>query len=231
MRKYDILIFDLDDTLFDFKASEQVALAKLFAAYQIEFIEKNINQYKEINHGLWKQLETGEISREDVLHTRFQTFLKLHHHDVDGKQVDERYRDLLTQEVHLLPDAITTLTQLKAMGYKLVAGTNGAGVTQKRRLTNSNLIEFFDELFISEELNVEKPHKAFFETIFTTCHVVDKRKILMIGDNIDADILGAIQSGIDSIWMNHLNKTATRDGFTHEVKSLKEVVALLTNEA
>ncbi len=227
MKKYDVLIFDLDDTLFDFQATEKEALTQIFKHYQIEPTQKNIDQYKTINHALWRALEAGDVTRDEVLNTRFTRFLKAHNQDVDGALVEAKYRQLLNQGHHLLPHAKELMMTLKEQGYQLFAGTNGLSATQKRRLTDAQLLEFFEDIFISEELGIEKPHVNFFNAIFNKYNLTDKTKILMIGDSLTADIQGAHNSGIDSVWMNHHQKTVKHPLHTYEIQNLKELLNIL----
>ncbi len=223
MNNYDYLIFDLDNTLLDFSQSEINALKGLFAKYGVIFNEENFETYKEINHELWGMLEEGRIKKTTVLNTRFARFFATQGIEVDGAKVDDEYRRLLEERNDLMPGSIELLTTLKAKGYKIFAGTNGVGRTQRKRLKNADMEGFFDGLYISEEVGFEKPDVRFFDTIFTKENIKDLSKVLMIGDSLSSDIRGANRIGIDSIWLNNLSNVVMNDNPTYECRNLKEI--------
>ena len=223
MKKYDYLIFDLDNTLLNFSQSETNALRSLFTKYGVIFNEETFATYKEINHELWQKLEEGRIKKETVLNTRFAKFFATQGLQVDGAVVDDEYRQLLESRNDLMPHSIELLTYLKSQGYKLFAGTNGVGRTQRKRLKNAEMTEFFDALYISEEVGFEKPDVRFFETIFTKEGIKDLSKVLMIGDSLSSDIRGANRVGIDSIWLNNSYADVIQDEPTFKHTNLKDI--------
>lgn len=223
MNKYDYLIFDLDNTLLNFSQSENNALKGLFTKYGVIFNEETFATYKEINHELWHKLEEGRIKKETVLTTRFAKFFATQGIEVDGAKADDEYRSLLEERNDLMPDAIELLTGLKETGVTILAGTNGVGRTQRKRLENADMTDFFKELYISEEVGFEKPDARFFETIFANEHIKDLSKVLMIGDSLSSDIRGANRVGIDSIWLNTTSDAVIDDVPTYECQNLKEI--------
>lgn len=226
MKKYQYIIFDIDNTLLDFSRSEYYALQKVFAKYGVVFNEKTFNQYKEINHGLWDQLEHGKINKDVILKERFKRFFSENNIVVDGNLVDEQYRGFLEERNDLMDGAIELLTQLKARGYTIFAGTNGVGKTQRKRLASAKMTDLFDELYISEEVGFEKPDARFFDYIFNDARLTDLSQVVMIGDSLTSDIEGANRAGIDSIWFSNGAETTDR-GYTKKVDSLKEVLNLV----
>lgn len=88
------------------------------------------------------------------------------------------------------------------------------------------MIQFFDELYISEEVGFEKPDVRFFETIFTKETIKNLDEVLMIGDSLTSDIRGANRVGIDSIWLNNNFDGVINDKPTYEVTELKEIINL-----
>lgn len=215
---YKKIIFDLDNTVLDFRDAEEKALKKIIEAYNLPYTEKTVNSYKEINHGLWRNLEEGIISREQLFSSRFALFLDAFGLQVDGQQVDDLYRQNLGEGHKKVDHAHELLTALKGNGYHLYAGTNGVAKTQWQRLKGSRLVHFFEEVFISEEIGVEKPDPKFFEHIFQTLNTDNKKEFLMVGDSLTSDIQGANNAGIDSVWFNP----------TGEQKSLSSVSAQST---
>jgi len=226
MKKYQYIIFDIDNTLLDFSRSEYYALQKVFATYGVVFNENTFNQYKEINHDLWEQLEDGKISKDVVLKERFKRFFLANNIVVDGVLVDKQYRGFLEERNDVMNGAMSLLTQLKSQGYTIFAGTNGVGQTQRKRLASANMTDLFDELYISEEVGFEKPDVRFFDYIFNDARIIDLSTVVMIGDSLSSDIEGAKRVGIDSIWLSNGAETTDKI-YTKKVDNLSEILALV----
>ncbi|MGY3702895.1 noncanonical pyrimidine nucleotidase, YjjG family [Vagococcus martis] len=223
MKKYQYVIFDIDNTLLDFSRSEYYALQKVFATYGVVFNEKTFNQYKEINHDLWDQLEDGKISKDVVLKERFKRFFLANNIVVDGVLVDKQYRSFLEERNDVMDGAIDLLRELKSNGYTVFAGTNGVGQTQRKRLASAGLSDLFDALYISEEVGFEKPDVRFFDYIFNDARIKDLSTVVMIGDSLSSDIEGAKRVGIDSIWFSNGSETSDRK-YTYKVDLIKDVL-------
>jgi len=131
------------------------------------------NKYKEINKGLWRRFELGEMSNKEVTKLRFEQFFNLLGKKVDGREHDVSFRSYLAM-----------------------------GVTQHTRLKNNDLKKYFKHIFISEEVGYQKPDVEFFNAIFEKLGNIDKKEIIIVGDNLMSDILGGINSGIDTCWIN-----------------------------
>ncbi len=229
MKKYDYIIFDLDNTLLDFSLSETNALKQLFAKYGVIFTEETFSMYKEINHQLWTNLEEGLVKKKTVLETRFSKFFATQELQVDGQQADNEYRQFLEKRNDIMVDALELLEYLSSEGYTLFAGTNGVGRTQRKRLKNAEMTHYFKNLYISEEVGFEKPDVRFFDTIFTHENIQDTSKVLMVGDSLSSDIRGANRVGIDSVWLNLYSDRSEEDRPTYECISLKKMRELMNN--
>lgn len=223
MKKYEYLIFDLDNTLLNFSQSETNALRGIFTKYGVIYNEETFSIYKEINHELWQKLEEGRIKKETVLTTRFAKFFATQGIQVDGAKADDEYRKLLESRNDLMTNSLELLSGLKSKGYKIFAGTNGVGRTQRKRLANADMTQYFDNLYISEEVGFEKPDVRFFETIFTNEGIRDLTSVLMIGDSLSSDIRGANRVGIDSIWLNNTLNSVINDEPTYKCSNLKDI--------
>lgn len=221
--RYKKIIFDLDNTILDFRDTEEKALKKIIDNYELPYTKETVETYKEINHSLWRKLEQGTISREELFASRFALFLEKFDLHVDGKKVDDFFSENLGEGFKMMEHAHELLTVLKKNGYQLYAGTNGVAKTQWKRLAGADLIPFFEEVFISEEIGVEKPDPQFFEHIFDTLNTSNKDDFLMIGDSLTSDIKGANNAGIDSVWYNFSNKTVS----TETVDSTYTIINLL----
>ena len=195
--KYKYLLFDLDDTLLDFGKAQVLAFKKLLEDENIEYSDELFEQYEIINKSLWRSFERGEISNKEVTSERFIRFFALFGMKVDGSEVDNRFRSYLAEGNQLFEGIVEMLEKL-SLTHKLYIASNGIGITQHTRLKNNNLNKYFDKIFISEEIDSKKPDREFFDIILKEVGVEDKGEVLMIGDTLTSDILGANNVGIDS---------------------------------
>ena len=195
--KYKYLLFDLDDTLLDFGKAQVLAFKKLLEDENIEYSDESFEKYETINKSLWRSFERGEISNKEVTSERFIRFFALFGMKVDGSEVDNRFRSYLAEGNQLFEGIVEMLEKL-SLTHKLYIASNGIGITQHTRLKNNNLKKYFDKIFISEEIGSKKPDREFFDIILKEIGVEDKGEVLMIGDTLTSDILGANNAGIDS---------------------------------
>ena len=195
--KYKYLLFDLDDTLLNFGKAQVLAFKKLLEDENIEYSDESFEKYETINKSLWRSFERGEISNKEVTSERFIRFFALFGMKVDGSEVDNRFRSYLAEGNQLFEGIVEMLEKL-SLTHKLYIASNGIGITQHTRLKNNNLNKYFDKIFISEEIGSKKPDREFFDIILKEIGVEDKGEVLMIGDTLTSDILGANNVGIDS---------------------------------
>ncbi len=225
---YTTLLLDVDGTLLDFEMSQKMALEKAFEAYGYPLTEETKSIYNEINHGLWKQYERGEISRETVIYSRFGKLFERIGIDNDGIAFEDTYQDLLGSGAYLLDGALE-LVQHLSKTYTLYVITNGVSETQRRRLADSGLDRYMKDIFISGELGVQKPQKAYFDACLERMPAqIRKEELLVIGDTLSSDILGGINAGIDTCWYNPKGLPADSEiPATMEVHSFDELKACL----
>jgi 2-haloacid dehalogenase len=194
---YKILLFDLDDTLLDFAANEAVSLNKLFQQHGYTFSDEIFQIYNSVNKQLWMDYENGRIALEDVLNSRFsKTLLKLGQ-TVDGSEWERQYRDLLSNGFQLMEGAFDVCRSL-SLSYRLFIITNGVTETQLKRVKESGLSDFFEDIFISQSIGFQKPAKEFFDYVMSHIKDFNKEEALIIGDTLNSDIKGGILSGIDT---------------------------------
>lgn len=197
--RYDTLLFDADDTLLDFRAAEHSALFRLFAAHGLPVTDALHAEYSAYNRSLWRQLERGELSREQLLRTRFAGFFERIGVRLDGPAAEEEYRGYLAEGTTLIPGAKEVCTEL-AKRHCLCIITNGIANTQRARLKAAGLEPLFRRIFISQEVGCEKPDPRFFEAVFRVLPGADPRRTLIIGDSLSSDILGGVRAGVDTCW-------------------------------
>lgn len=210
--KYKHLFFDLDHTLWDFEANSRQTLEELYQHMNLE--AKGVNDFARFhknylvhNDKLWDRYRNGLVKVDELRWKRMWLTL------LDFKIADESlsremgniFLDLLPTRKILFPYAIEILDYLAEKKYQLHLITNGFEKTQHSKLKNSGLDKYFTEVITSEGSNSLKPNKEIFEYAFQKTGAVPNESI-MIGDSMDVDILGAVNAGIDQVYVNHLTK-------------------------
>lgn len=224
---YKYLIFDLDDTLLDFQTGEHEGLQKVLTSAGVPDLTDAMTQYAVINRSLWQAYEQGKITKQDIQATRFTELLKQLGLSGDGIAMEKAYRLELNQNYRVLEGAEDLLKQLVQMDYVLIAGTNGETQTQKQRLKYTGFGEYFDQVYISDEVGVAKPNVEFYAPIFEANPDMTTENTVMIGDGIPSDMQGGLNVGLDTIWVNLDNKHLPEHmSLTHEVTSLDELTRL-----
>lgn len=229
MNSKEYLIFDLDDTLLDFKRGEHVGLTKIFKKYAPATIvfEDWLETFKQVNNEVWRQIELGEPAKA-LLDTRFANTFKTYDVQADGKQLEQEYRGYLDENYHTIEGARELLIRLSKQGFKIIAGTNGKASTQRNRLSGTGFDNLFDDVFISDEIGYAKPHHQFFDSIFSKHEEMTADNTLMIGDSLRSDIQGAINAGITNIWFNPFRiKNETQISPDFKAHTLQEVEKLI----
>ena len=158
MKRYKTLLFDVDDTLLDFHAAQDQALDQLFTSVDIEPTATVKHAYATYNQGLWEKLERNEITRDELMATRFPTFFKEHFgKELANNSLNDRYLQFLANGHQALPGARELLEDLAAHDYELYIVTNGVKFIQEKRLRESKFEQYFKQIFISETLGAQKP--------------------------------------------------------------------------
>jgi YjjG family noncanonical pyrimidine nucleotidase len=223
MRKYQWLLFDADGTLFDYDRAESRALQRVFESFAVPFNSEHLATYRQINDTLWQALESGQTTPEKIKLRRFEMLLEGIQGNHSPKDFSVAYLECLADCSELLEDAAHVLQQLRAQ-YQLAILTNGLHLVQRRRLAGSAISQFIEEMIVSEEVGVAKPAKEYFDIAFAKIGNPPRQHALMIGDNWNSDILGAINYGLDACWYNPTAKP--RPGIApiaREIASLREL--------
>lgn len=225
--KYEFILIDLDQTIFDFKQAEKVALGRTIKAFGLEPTEEVIRRYEEINRGLWAGLEKGTVTRQQVLEDRFGNLFAEFGVPVDKAACSAAYGEGLSERHYYLPGAEEALEKLQGR-CRLYIASNGTATVQRRRMDSANLYRFFDDIFISQEIGAEKPAPEFFEGAFAKIPGFDRSRAIIVGDSLTSDIRGGNNAGIATCWVNPEGKP--RDAgirVDYEIKSLAELPELL----
>lgn len=222
-----IVLLDLDDTILDFHQAEKIAISKTFRCFGVEPEDKLINRYSEINAAQWKRLETGEITREQVLVGRFEILFREMGLDISSREAKATYERLLAQGHYFMPGAEKMLEDIRD-DYRLFICSNGTAVVQAGRLRSAGISPYFEKIFISEDIGYNKPSAEFFERCFAQMDDPDRSRAIIIGDSLTSDILGGINAGIKTCWFNPRGK-AGRDDIApdYEIGKLEQAPGLL----
>jgi len=203
-------------------------LRELHTALSLE--QKGVNDFELFhrnyiahNEKLWERYRNGYIKQEELRVKRmWLTLLEFQIADEElAKELSVRFLDLLPTRTILFPHAKEILQYLSDKGYALHLVTNGFERTQHNKLLYSGLKPFFAEIITSEGSGSLKPNKEIFQFALSKCGTTPDQCI-MIGDNIEVDIIGAMNAGIDQVYVNHLGIDPAITP-TYTVNSLKEL--------
>ncbi len=231
MKYYTLLLLDADNTLFDFDAAEKYALEKTFTDCGWDYSAEIFCFYHRCNDDLWKALERGEVTRDELKVSRFiqtRAFMEANGYTcatADYDAMSSAYLKNLGACSTLLDGAKELCAELSQF-YRLCIITNGTASVQYSRIQNSGIADFFEHLFISEEIGHQKPAKEFFDKVFETYPNVKKEDMLVIGDSISSDIKGAIGAGLDCCYFN-TGEAPEGIKVTYQAKSFEDIRKLL----
>ena len=197
LQQWDWILFDADDTLFHFDAFG--GLQRLFKGYNVNFTSDDYHEYQAINKPLWVEYQNGAISALQLQHQRFNGWAeKL---SVTPDALNSGFLSAMAEICVPLEGAVALLNALKG---KVNMGiiTNGFTALQQERLQRTGFRDYFDLLVISEQVGYAKPHPAIFNYALEKMGQPSPQRVLMVGDNPDSDILGGINAGLRTCWLN-----------------------------
>lgn len=229
--KYRHLFFDLDHTIWDFDKNAEETLHELYHHYQLKDLglqsaDLFIETYTAHNHRLWAEYHMGRITKDYLREMRFkQTFLDLGlQPEIIPTEFEDHYVRIGPTKLNLFPGAHETLAYLKDK-YTMHLISNGFREATETKVSNTNLAQYFDNVIISEVVGVNKPDKAIFQHALNLA-AAQKHESVMIGDSIEADVLGALNFGMDAIYFNPAG-LAKPEQVKVEIRSLSELIGML----
>lgn len=229
--KYKSIFIDLDDTLWDTYHNNKECLEELYTDYRLDryyaSFEAFFAVYMPHNLDLWRQYREGTIDRQTLILERFRYVLRPAgiERKEDVLAVNRDFLQRTTTKTRLVAGAVELLEYLRP-SYRLFILSNGFREVQFLKLSNAGLAPYFERMILSEDANIQKPHKGIFD--FALRNTNSRRtESLMIGDSWEADIVGAYRSKIDQVWLNPAGLPA--EGFTptYTVGSLEEIKQIL----
>lgn len=226
--KYRLFLFDLDDTLFDFSAANAWSFVQMLRSSGVTTsIDQVFADFLVIDSGLWKQFEQGVVSRDHLKVERFRRTFAKHALAIDAEQANQLYLQGLSEHVALVDGAVEVCKALAAVGEVGVI-TNGFEQVQRQRIVNAGLQPYVSFLASSEACGYAKPDTRLFDFAVSQAKSFSKTSTLIIGDRLEADILGGNNFAISSCWFNPAatqNMSVVKP--TYEIKHLSELVALV----
>jgi len=228
MSRYKHLFFDLDHTLWDFDANARETLAELYIVFELDNriqtpFDDFYPKYLYHNELMWDRYHHGLISADDLKWKRmWRTLLDFKIADEPlAREMSARFLEILPTKKILFPHTLEVLNYLAKKNYTLHLITNGFEKTQRSKLVNSGLDVYFTHMITSEGSNSLKPKKEIFDFAMDKARSSLSESI-MIGDNLDADIQGAMNAGMDTVFVNHINAVPQIKP-TYMVTHLKEL--------
>ncbi len=199
--QYKALLLDLDDTIINFKKSEETGLAVIYKKHMPDTLSFQAfeSHYHLINNMMWHKVDTGELLPAQVGALRFEELFKSLKMTGDAELASWDYEHAISEEVHWFAGAENTIMQLKK-NYKIGIITNGLSMAQNRKKALMKMDEWADCCIISEDVGCSKPDPAIFNLALKALGV-NHKDCLMVGDNLKSDYLGAQRSNIDFCWV------------------------------
>jgi len=228
MPRYEFVLLDADETLFDFTKSELQALNKVLTERGYPTDEETVGLYLKINTALWDANARGEVDQDFLTVERFAAFMRVKGGDHDPRKFNKDYLEALGEGCYLLPGAVEFCEALKAGGCKLAIVTNGLPTAQWGRFNRSPLKDIIPHMFVSMELGCQKPQPEYFDKVCEALGITDRSRAVIVGDSLSSDIRGGVNAGIDTLWYNPEGKeTPDYPAPTYVVRNYQEALRIL----
>lgn len=234
---YPYLLWDVDGTLLDFSYSERMSLTKCLENIGVSVTEEMVAGYSAINDSWWKRLEKGEVTKDKLLTERFLDFFARYEilcEDVETFRAE--YENGLGHIFRCVENSLELCRDLQKKGFHQFVVTNGITAVQENKLRQSGFAEVMEDVFISEQIGVPKPHKAFFDAclqkIAEKYPDFEKSQALIIGDSLTSDMQGGVNAGIDTCWYHPAQEQIPAEKMPpvqidYEIKKLSDVLDII----
>lgn len=223
----EFVFLDLDDTILDFHKAEALALTDTLLVLDVEPTAERLALYSRINAAQWRRLEAGELTRLEVLTTRFDRFfaeIGVQRSSIDAQRA---YEARLSQG-HFFIDGAVEMLEALSERYAIYLVSNGNLRVQEGRLKSAQISRYFRAVFISEQIGADKPSRIFFERCFAQIPGFRRECAIIVGDSPTSDIRGGINAGIRTCWFNPHGRPGNPEiPADYEIRSLAELEPLL----
>lgn len=235
---YKTLIFDLDDTLTDDHENTKEAFKILMNSRNEEFSEENFDRFYKIDKYVWRERSAGRLlgpyeddNEKKTEWIRAMRFIKYYGEEnisyEDAVIANNIYMEGLKKKVVSRDGTYEVLEYLFSKEYRIIIATNGPIVPLKTKLEKLNIDKFIDIVFSAEEVGFMKPSSNFFNGLIEKAKIDIKENVLFIGDELEKDIKGANENGLDVCWCNYNNEINSKYSIKYEIHNLKELKNIL----
>lgn len=221
-----VVFIDIDDTLLDFTKCANDAIKSACNKFGVPYTTTLVDTFHPINLDLWHRLEKKEVTKEKLFDTRFQIVFDKLGIKADGIAFETAFRENFHESAILVDGARDLLEYLRSK-YKVYVASNASMHQQTNRMKKAELDGYINGYFVSEEIGFPKPQKEFFDACFKALPDVKPQDVVMIGDSLSADIKGACEYGLKTIWYNHRNEPTSDVKCDYIVSRLSEVKNIL----
>lgn len=227
MTPYSILLFDADNTLFNFDTGNRRAFSEVCRICHLPDTDELFHAYEAVNAEMWSAFDRGECTKDFLVVERFRLFLERAGLQADPVQCNKIHLSTLATNTVLLPHALEVCRTL-AQTHSLYIVTNAVAAVQKARLAASDLRPYITDAFISEDAGASKPSVAYFDYVFSRIPGITRENCLLIGDSPSSDLQGANNYGIPCCWYNPRG-LARPDGIRidYEIRDLPELLPIV----
>ena len=227
MTPYSILLFDADNTLFNFDAGNRRAFSEVCRICHLPDTDELFHAYEAVNAEMWSAFDRGECTKDFLVVERFRLFLERAGLQADPVQCNKIHLSTLATNTVLLPHALEVCRTL-AQTHSLYIVTNAVAAVQKARLAASDLRPYITDAFISEDAGASKPSVAYFDYVFSRIPGITRENCLLIGDSPSSDLQGANNYGIPCCWYNPQG-LARPDGLRidYEIQDLLDLLPIV----
>lgn len=219
-----VILIDIDDTLLDFNKCSYFALKESLKECHWVMDDSFFDKFTALNNQLWKEFSLGKIKKHDLLNNRWKILFEEENIDADYHDFDCLFQKHLKNQCILMDGAIDMLEYLYNR-YDLYTASNGIALSQVQRLKNANIYKYFKGMFISEYIGYPKPDIRFFDYCLKSL-LCDKEDIMIIGDSIDTDMIGGVNAGIRTCFVN-IRNISHDINVDYEIHSLYEIKEIL----
>lgn len=226
--RYPWILFDADDTLFDFRRSARFAFSRTLEYFEIQDEGSHWEVYEYFNKETWTAFERQEITATELRSLRFERFLKAVNEYREPMEMSAYYLKELSQTKFMMDGAVDLIEDLLKKKLHLGLITNGLREVQRSRIASAQMGSFFEVIVVSDEIGVAKPQAGFFEHAFSEMDYPEKRQVLVVGDSLQSDIQGGENYGLDTCWFNPRNSAnLTLFRPTYQIEKLEDLKKIL----
>ncbi len=221
------VLIDIDNTILDFDKCSDEAIKQSAEHFGITLPENYFEVFSECNDKLWHLLEEGIITKQDIYDRRWIEIFKRLGVDADGIAFDNMFREKI-RNIAIPVDGAEELLQYLSGKYPVYCASNASRERQEFRIASRGFDKYISGIFTSEDIGFQKPAKEFFFACGSALYPVKPSEIVMIGDSVNADIIGAKNFGLKTIWFNFRNEAYDDYNFTdYTVNRLEEIKNIL----